>query len=90
MLYGFGDVEQPREDTVELVEDYMMEFMKETLVKAANVSEKRGKIKSDDIMHVLRNDPKKYARIEELLYMNEELKNARKAFDVEGFDKPTE
>lgn len=34
-------------------------------------------------MHVLRHDGKKVARVEELLFMNEELKRARKAFDIE-------
>lgn len=42
-----------------------------------------GKFRTDDILFVLRKDPKKYARVEELLFMNEELKRARKAFDVD-------
>jgi len=42
-----------------------------------------GKLRTDDLLFVLRKDPKKHARVEELLFMNEELKKARKAFDVE-------
>lgn len=42
-----------------------------------------GKLKTDDLLFVLRNDPKKHARVEELLFMNEELKRARKAFEME-------
>ena len=42
-----------------------------------------GKFRTDDILFVLRKDLKKYARVEELLFMNEELKRARKAFDVD-------
>lgn len=41
------------------------------------------KLRTDDLMHVLRRDPKKLARVEELLFMNEELKRARKVFDIE-------
>ena len=41
------------------------------------------RLRCDDIMHVLRHDGKKVARVEELLFMNEELKRARKAFDIE-------
>jgi len=41
------------------------------------------RLRTDDLLHVLRHDPKKLARIEELLFMNEELKRARKAFDIE-------
>jgi transcription initiation factor TFIID subunit 13 len=42
-----------------------------------------GKIKTDDLLFVLRKDTKKYARVEELLYMNEEVKKAKRAFDTE-------
>jgi len=41
-----------------------------------------GKLRTDDLLFLLRKDPKKQARVEELLFMNEELKKARKAFDV--------
>lgn len=27
MLYGFGDVENPRQDTIELVEDMVVEYI---------------------------------------------------------------
>jgi len=43
----------------------------------------QGRLRMEDLLHVLRRDPKKLARLEELLYMNEELKKARKAFDLE-------
>jgi len=41
------------------------------------------KLRTDDLLHVLRHDPKKLARVEELLFMNEELKKARRAFDID-------
>ncbi len=41
------------------------------------------RLRTDDLLHVLRHDPKKLARVEELLFMNEELKRARKAFDID-------
>ena len=42
-----------------------------------------GKFKTEDLMFVLRKDVKKYARVEELLFMNEELRKARKAFEMD-------
>ena len=42
---------------------------------------KQNKVQIEDIMFLLRKDPKKYARVKDLLIMNEELKRARKAFD---------
>ena len=35
----------------------------------------------EDIIFIIRKDPKKYARVKELLTMSEELRQARKAFD---------
>ena len=40
-----------------------------------------GKISVEDIIFIIRKDPKKYSRVKELLLMNEELRKARKAFD---------
>jgi len=40
-----------------------------------------GRVSVEDIMHLVQKDLKKYARVKDLLNMNEELKKARKAFD---------
>lgn len=40
-----------------------------------------GRISVEDIIFVIRKDPKKYSRVKELLLMSEELRKARKAFD---------
>lgn len=42
---------------------------------------KQNKVQIEDLMFLLRKDPRKYARAKDLLIMNEELKKARKAFD---------
>ncbi len=53
-------------------------------MQASKVSKLHGgKLRTDDLLFVLRKDPKKHARVEELLFMNEELKRARKAFEIE-------
>jgi maltose-binding protein MalE len=36
---------------------------------------------AEDIVFLVRKDQRKYARVKDLLTMNEELKKARKAFD---------
>eukprot|EP00795_Rhopilema_esculentum_P017381 gene17381-8976_t len=46
---------------------------------------KKGRVHVEDIVFLIRRDPKKYARVKELLTMNEELKKARKAFDAESY-----
>lgn len=42
---------------------------------------RQNKVQIEDLMFLLRKDPRKYARAKDLLIMNEELKKARKAFD---------
>jgi transcription initiation factor TFIID subunit 13 len=42
---------------------------------------KQNRVLIEDLMYLLRKDPRKYARAKDLLIMNEELKRARKAFD---------
>ncbi len=40
-----------------------------------------GRVQVEDVIFLVRKHPKMYARVKELLTMNEELKRARKAFD---------
>ncbi|XP_066936045.1 transcription initiation factor TFIID subunit 13-like [Clytia hemisphaerica] len=84
MLYGFGDEQVPYTETVEMLDDLLIQFITDTTVKAMNVG-KKGRVHVEDIVYLIRKDPKKYARVKELLTMNEELKKARKAFDAESY-----
>ena len=42
----------------------------------------------DDFKFILRHDTKKLARVEELLYMSEDIKRARQSFDVNEVERP--
>ncbi|KAK0555002.1 hypothetical protein OC846_001859 [Tilletia horrida] len=42
----------------------------------------RAKIKVDDLKHALRKDGKKYARVEELIYLDKEIRAARAQMDL--------
>ena len=42
---------------------------------------KTGRVQVEDVLYLVRQDNRKYARVKDLLMMNEELKKARKAFD---------
>lgn len=86
MLYAFGDVQTPRQDTAELLEEMVTQYIADMTLKANLVSKKRGKLRTEDLMFILRKDKKKYSRMQELLYMNEELKRARKAFDADELE----
>lgn len=83
MLYGFGDVSNPLEQTIDVVEDIAIEYIHEIAQQALTVCGKKGKLTTDDFVKVSKKDPKKNARVEELLRMNEELKKAKKAFETD-------
>lgn len=86
-MYGFGDVKNPRYDTAELVEAYMLDYLKILLTKTMNMAKIKGKTKTEDLLWLLRNDRVKYTRVKDLLAINEELKNARKLVDYEEYEK---
>jgi len=86
-MFGFGDVNNPLPESVELMEDLVFEYIIEMTQKASEVASKRGKLQTEDLLFLVRKDKKKYTRVVELLRMNEELKRARQAFNTD--DKTT-
>lgn len=91
LLYAFGDNLVPRDDTSVLLEQILCEYILNLVFKALKNSQLSNspviiytKLRLDDILFVLRHeDPKKAARASELLYMNTEIKKARK-LDIEN------
>ncbi|XP_071114290.1 transcription initiation factor TFIID subunit 13-like [Haliotis cracherodii] len=80
MMYGFGDDQNPYTESVDLLEDLVIEYITEMTKKAMETG-RPGRIQVEDIIFLIRKDPKKYSRVKELLLMSEELRKARKAFD---------
>jgi transcription initiation factor TFIID subunit 13 len=85
LIYAFGDVPTPRPDTVALVEQLTIDYLTNFLEKSKKLTS-NNKPRVEEMLFVIRNDDKKLSRVEGLLYMNEELKKARKAFDVDDTD----
>ena len=75
---------RPYSETVDMLEDLLIEFITETTHKCMEIG-RTGRIQVEDIIFLVRKDPKKYSRVKELLTMNEELKKARKAFDEQKY-----
>ncbi|XP_017056727.1 transcription initiation factor TFIID subunit 13 [Drosophila ficusphila] len=80
MMFGFGDDKNPYTETVDLLEDLVIEYIAETTHRAMEIG-RTGRVQVEDIIFLVRKDARKYARVKDLLTMNEELKKARKAFD---------
>lgn len=76
-------LEQPLPETVALVEDIVVEYVTDMAHKAQEIGSKRGKLSVEDFLFLIRKDPPKLNRCTELLSMQEELKQARKAFEVD-------
>ncbi|KAJ5901308.1 Transcription initiation factor TFIID subunit 13 [Penicillium tannophilum] len=74
---------EPLPETVRVLDEIVTDFILELCHGAAQVAHhaRRQKIKVDDFRFALRRDPNKLGRVQELLRMERELKEARKAFD---------
>ena len=84
MMHGFGDDAVPYTESVELLEDLVIDFIRDQTRRAMEVG-RSDKVHIEDTVFLIRKDPKKFTRVKELLTMNEELKKARKAFEEENF-----
>ena len=81
-MYGFGDSKEPDPASVELVEDMLVDYLVHVGHRSMEVAERRGRMHTEDLLYVIRNDRKKFARVDELLEMNAKLKDARRNFDL--------
>ncbi|KAJ1798865.1 hypothetical protein LPJ59_002218 [Coemansia sp. RSA 2399] len=80
LMYGFGDAISPLPESVDVMEDILVDFINSMCVQAATVSGRKNKISVEDFKFILRKDPKKLARVEELIAMNKEIEVARTIF----------
>uniref|UniRef100_A0A2K5R7M3 Transcription initiation factor TFIID subunit 13 n=1 Tax=Cebus imitator TaxID=2715852 RepID=A0A2K5R7M3_CEBIM len=80
MMYGFGDDQNPDTESVDILEDLVIEFITEMTHKAMSFGRQ-----VEDTVFLIQRDLRKFARIKDLLTMNEELKQARKAFDEANY-----
>ncbi|KAJ1555338.1 hypothetical protein HK096_003622 [Nowakowskiella sp. JEL0078] len=81
-MYGFGDVPNPAQDSAELMEDILLDFINDLCISASRSSQTT-KVQTRDFLHALRKDPKKLARARELVVLDKQLQDARKTFNVD-------
>ncbi|KAG6832132.1 hypothetical protein H0H87_002444 [Tephrocybe sp. NHM501043] len=82
IMYGFGDDRNPANDTVNVMEEILVEYITDVCTSAGSSSRKT-RLSIDDLRKALSRpaDAKKLARMEELLFMQEDIKRARAQFD---------
>ncbi|KAJ1980763.1 hypothetical protein H4R35_000985 [Dimargaris xerosporica] len=89
-MYGFGDAPHPNPETVNLMEDILIDYITDMCFQASRVAQRRGKVTVRDFKFALRLDDKKLARVEELLKMSEVIKESRRLFYDEEEEAPSE
>ena len=84
LLYAFGDDQDPLPETVRVLDEIVTDFIIETCHQAARSASysNRQKIKVDDFKFAIRGNEAMLGRVQELLGMDKELKEARKQFDM--------
>ncbi|KAL1672318.1 transcription initiation factor IID, 18kD subunit-domain-containing protein, partial [Schizophyllum commune] len=88
LMYGFGDDRNPSSDTVNVLEEILIEYITD-VCQTASASSKKARLSLDDLRKALSRpaDAKKLARMEELLFMQEEIKRARAQFESADMEK---
>mmetsp|Transcript_1223 Transcript_1223/g.3243 ORF Transcript_1223/g.3243 Transcript_1223/m.3243 type:complete len:157 (-) Transcript_1223:168-638(-) len=76
ILYGFGDEKIARADTVALMDELAVCYVRATTAQASTWC-RDTKLGAREVLTVLRDDEKKYHRGAELIRMHEELKRVR-------------
>ncbi|KZV62842.1 TFIID-18kDa-domain-containing protein [Peniophora sp. CONT] len=82
LMYGFGDDRNPASDTVNVMEEILVEYITD-ICQVALAPTKKTRLAVDDFRRTLSRpaDSKKFARMEELLFMQEDIKRARAMFN---------
>ncbi|RDX56670.1 TFIID-18kDa-domain-containing protein [Lentinus brumalis] len=82
LMYGFGDDRNPANDTVNVMEEILIEYIVD-VCQTASGGGKKSRLSIEDLRRALSRpaDAKKLARMEELLFMQEDIKRARAQFD---------
>lgn len=78
MMSGFGDNQNPRADTVRLMEELVLDYMTALVAKSTEVAHANRRERPDvtDIKFVIRKNKKKLDRVRYLLEMKAEIKKA--------------
>ena len=69
MMYGFGEEREPRDDTLDLMELYVIEFVSNLAKRSLAKSQRGGfnSIQLRDLLKVIEDDDKKFLRVPYLL-----------------------
>ena len=83
LMYGFGDKETPDNESAELLQEYVIEYIQNISLAAYRRNKRKGsnEISLRDLLYVLRKDKKRYYRIPNLISFYEIAKKKKKKND---------
>jgi transcription initiation factor TFIID subunit 13 len=85
LMFAFGDVKNPNEETIEILEEYLLYFLNTMVQKCINRKYRRegnsAKLSKEDLLYVIKNDPKWMARIAYIIERKIEIKKIQKQVD---------
>lgn len=89
MMAGFGDHQNPRVESIGLMEEMVIDYFTILVAKTTMVANANRRERPDvtDVKYVIRKQPKKLARVRYLLDMKTEIKRAINAIDPDGGDE---
>mmetsp|Transcript_8402 Transcript_8402/g.35146 ORF Transcript_8402/g.35146 Transcript_8402/m.35146 type:complete len:126 (+) Transcript_8402:35-412(+) len=86
MMYGFGDHPEPRDETVEMLDEIVQEYIAQMCAAASRrrAAIRGGRTNMNDIISLIKDDPKKYGRAIELLIHSKIVKKFKESADTKG------
>lgn len=96
MMYGFGDSRKPVAASVHLMEDIVFDYLHQVVHRACIASEERQRssgrasssevrLKEKDLLFVLRKEPQKRERVQEILDLLHDIEMAKKPKKLEEY-----
>ncbi|KZT26369.1 TFIID-18kDa-domain-containing protein, partial [Neolentinus lepideus HHB14362 ss-1] len=89
LMYGFGDDRNPANDTVNVMEEILIEYIID-VCHTSLAPTRKTRLSIEDLRRALSRpaDAKKLARMEELLFMQEDIKRGRALFEASDVKEP--
>ncbi|OTB04839.1 hypothetical protein M426DRAFT_11202 [Hypoxylon sp. CI-4A] len=85
LLYAYGDVKDPLQETVRVLDEIVTEFLEGVCFEASRHAQVAGrqKLKFDDFEFALRNNPQYLGRVKSMIEKRQKIKEMRRTFDQE-------
>ena len=87
IMYGFGDIENPDHESVELLQEYVIEYIQNIAYATYRRNKRKGsnELSLRDLLYVLKKDKKRYYRIKNLIHFYDNAKSIKKRGDLTQF-----